>query len=336
MTKNPPLQPPPTPITREIAFLVFEDAQILDITGPLATFELAGQLAPQSYRTRLISTKSGFIRTSCGMTMQTDHCDTAFACDTLIVVGGMGTENAMNDLVTLDFLRKTASQARRIASVCSGSYILAAAGFLDGRCATTHWICNLDFQQRFPKVKLECDRIFVRDGPVWTAAGISAGIDLALAMVAEDCGEDVARNVARYLVVPYRRMGGQSQFSPLFELENSSGKFQELLRWASTKLHLRLTVEDLANKAGMSPRNFARSFRLDTGITPAKAIERLRIDFARAMLEAQGGPTVEEVARQSGFGSAERMRRSFVRFFGRTPQAFRHIRRSPPNKASVA
>lgn len=310
-------------IRRDIALLVFDDAQILDIAGPAAAFEIAGQLVADTYKVRMIGVGSDQIRLSAGPTMSVERFETGLICDTLIIVGGIGTENALNDHQTLDLIRETSRHARRIASVCSGAYILAAAGLLDGRRATTHWVCNGDFQRRYPAVKLEYDQIFVRDGPVWTSAGITAGIDMALALIAEDCGDDISRTVARYLVVPHRRMGGQSQFSPLMELEGNGGKFQDLLRWASERLDQRLSVEDLARYVAMSPRNFARSFRLDTGMTPAKAIERLRIDHARALLERSTGLSVEQVARQSGFGDTERMRRSFLRLFGRPPQAFR-------------
>lgn len=315
-------------IRRDISILIFDGAQILDIAGPVAAFEIAGQLVPDAYRIRVVGSGAEPVRLSSGSAMTVERFDAEMVCDTLIVVGGMGTEKAMNDQTTLDLIRGAARHARRIASVCSGAYILAATGLLDGRRATTHWVCNGDFQRRFPKVRLECDQIFVRDGSIWTSAGITAGIDMALALVAEDCGDDISRTVARYLVVPHRRMGGQSQFSPLMELETKNGKFHDLLRWASEHLDHRLNVEDLAEKAAMSPRNFARAFRLDTGMTPAKAIERLRIDHARALLDDSAGPSVEEIARRSGFGEAERMRRSFFRIFGRPPQAFRSPKRA--------
>ena len=329
MTRIPPSQTDAPSITRDIVILIFEDAQILDITGPVAAFEIAEALAPRTYRIRLVSTKAGLVRTSSGVALAADHCDAGISCDTLIVVGGAGTDTALNDPVMLEFVRQTARYARRIASICSGTYVLAAAGLLDGRRATTHWVCSGDFQRRFPKVRLECDQIYVRDGSVWTSGGVTAGIDLALALIAEDCGDEIPRTVARYLVVPHRRMGGQSQFSPLLELETEAGKFHELLRWASAHLDHGLSVEELADKVGMSPRNFSRSFRLDTGTTPAKAIERLRIDHARALLEDfAGGLAVEEIAKRSGFGDPERMRRSFLRILGRPPQAFRSAART--------
>lgn len=308
---------------RDIIILIFDNAQILDITGPLAVFEIAGHLAPDTYRLRVVGSDAGLVRTSSGVTLAVQRFDADDLCDTLIVVGGIGTEKAMADLSILDLIRRTAPHARRVSSVCSGAYILAAAGLLDGKRATTHWVCASDLQQRFPKVRLESDHIFVRDGAIWTTAGITAGIDLALALVAEDCGDEISRTVARYLVIPHRRMGGQSQFSPLLDLEAKIGKFQDLLHWANAHLDHSLSVEELAGRVAMSPRNFSRAFRLDTGMTPAKAIERLRIDRARALLEDQANLSVEDVAKQSGFGETERMRRSFSRIFGRPPQAFR-------------
>lgn len=312
-------------IAREIAFLVFEDFQVLDAAGPLAAFEIAARYRPGAYRLRTIAAGSGAIRSSSGLAVAAEPLEAGGECDTLIVAGGEGTRAAATDPAVLDFIRGAAPRARRIASVCSGAYVLAAAGLLDGRRATTHWGRTADFQKRFPRVTLEPDLIFVRDGNVWTSAGITAGIDLALGLIADDLGEEVARATARQLVVHHRRAGGQSQFSALLEIEAGDEKFASLLRWAGERLDQRLSVEDLAEHAAMSPRNFARAFRRETGVTPAKAIERLRLDHARAQVEA-GAPSVARIAERSGFGDAERMRRAFVRFFGRPPQDFRRKR----------
>ncbi|HRD29647.1 MAG TPA: helix-turn-helix domain-containing protein, partial [Caulobacter sp.] len=190
--------------------------------------------------------------------------------------------------------------------------------------ATTHWNRSKDFARRYPKVKLEPDRIWVRDGAVWTSAGITAGIDLALALIAEDLGEDIARKTAQQLVVYHRRPGGQSQFSALLELE-AGGRFDSLMAWARESLRHPLTVAELADRAGMSERNFARAFAAATGFTPAKAIERLRVEAARTLLDSQP-LQVEDVALETGFGDAERMRRAFIRAFGQPPQALRRAR----------
>ncbi len=209
-----------------------------------------------------------------------------------------------------------------MASVCSGAYILAATGLLDGRAATTHWTRSDDFARKFPRVKLDADRIFVKAGKFWSSAGITAGIDLSLALIAEDLGEAVARKVAQQLVVYYRRPGGQSQFSTLLELERADGRFAPLLDYVRTNLRERLSVDELAARACMSPRNFARLFQTETGTSPARAVMRLRAETARAQIES-GGASVQEIARSCGFGDPERMRRAFVSLFGRPPTALR-------------
>jgi transcriptional regulator GlxA family with amidase domain len=220
------------------------------------------------------------------------------------------------------FVAACGALSRRVASVCSGAYILAATGLLDGRAATTHWTRSDDFARRFPRVKLDADRIFVKAGKFWSSAGITAGIDLSLALIAEDLGEAVARKVAQQLVVYYRRPGGQSQFSTLLELERADGRFAPLLDFVRTNLRRRLSVDELAERACMSPRNFARLFQAETGTSPARAVMRLRAETARARIES-GGASVQEIARECGFGDPERMRRAFVGLFGKPPSALR-------------
>jgi len=247
--------------------------------------------------------------------------------DTLVIAGGMGTR----DPATLAGLKAdvltVAASARRVASVCSGAFVLAEAGLLDGRRATTHWSRTTGFAQRYPKVKLEPDRIYVKDGPVWSSAGITAGIDLALALIAEDLGEDIARRTAQQLVVYHRRPGGQSQFSALLEMDRPEGRFGALLGWMRERLHEPLNVERLADHAAMSPRNFARAFAAETGVTPARAVERLRVEAARERIEA-GPEPIEIIAEAAGFGEPERMRRAFLRAFGQPPQALRRRARA--------
>ena len=212
-------------------------------------------------------------------------------------------------------------------SVCSGAFILAEAGLLDGRRATTHWSRTTGFAQRYPRVKLEPDRIYVKDGPVWSSAGITAGIDLSLALIAEDLGEDIARRCAQQLVVYHRRPGGQSQFSALLEMDRPEGRFGGLMSWIRERLHEPLGVERLADRAAMSPRNFARAFAAETGVTPARAVERLRVEAARERIEA-GPEPIELIALAAGFGEPERMRRAFLRAFGQPPQALRRSARA--------
>jgi transcriptional regulator GlxA family with amidase domain len=237
-------------------------------------------------------------------------------------VGGDGTRAALSCAATRRFIQACARQARRVTSVCSGSFLLAAAGLLDGRTATTHWSCTEEFRRHFPRVQLDPDRIFVHEGRLWTSAGITAGIDLSLALIGEDVGESVARRTAQQLVVYHRRPGGQSRFSALLALENSAGRFAALLAFMRSHLAAELRIAHLAAHACMSPRNFARAFREETGVTPAKAVERLRADAARAMLES-GTRQVQQVARRCGFHNPERMRRTFVRLFGAPPSAMK-------------
>jgi transcriptional regulator GlxA family with amidase domain len=220
-----------------------------------------------------------------------------------------------------------AKRGVRIASVCSGAFILAEAGLLDGRRATTHWQRTRQFLSQYPKVKLEPDQIFVRDGDIWSSAGITAGIDLALALVAEDFGDEIAKKTARQLVLYHRRSGGQSQFSSLLELKAPSGRFAPLLSWAREHLETPLTVEALAEQAGMSTRHFARAFIAETGTTPSKAVERLRIEVARQRVQSSS-EAIERVAETTGFRDPERMRRAFIRAFGQPPQSLRRAARA--------
>ena len=307
-----------------IGVLIFPDFQLLDAAGPIGAFEIADRYVPGSYDIQLLSRDGGAVRSSSGVALTASAFAEAGRLDTLLVSGGEGTRGPSICDLTLDFVRRTHRTARRTTSVCSGAYVLAEAGLLDGKRATTHWNRSKDFARRYPRVLLEPDRIYVRDGQVWTSAGITAGIDMALALIADDLGEDIARKTAQQLVVYHRRPGGQSQFSALLELE-AGGRFDSVTAWARENLRNPLTVEELAAKAGMSERNFARAFSAATGFTPAKAVERLRVEAARAMLDSQP-LQVEDVALETGFGDQERMRRAFIRAFGQPPQALRRAR----------
>ena len=307
---------------RTVAVLIFPQFQLLDAAGPITVFEAAGrEAAPPAYRLRVMARAAGPVVSSCGVPLVAEPLVDG-PLDTLIVAGGWGTRNTSACVQTLAYVRAAAARARRTASVCSGAFILAAAGLLDGRRATTHWARAAEFARSYPQVRVEPDRIFIRDGTTWTSAGITAGIDLALALVAEDLGEAVAKRAAQQLVVYHRRPGGQSQFSALLEADRPDSRFSPLLAWARERLNERLSVERLAERAAMSPRHFARAFAADTGITPAKAIERLRLEAARDEIESGAAP-VERVAAHTGFGDPERMRRAFLRAFGQPPQALR-------------
>ncbi len=314
-------------MARSIGVLIFPRFQLLDAAGPIAVFEAAGREAPRpAYRLRVMAHAAGPVASSSGLQMIAEPL-IAGALDTLIVAGGWGTRDASVCAETLAYVRAAAGRARRTASVCSGAFVLAAAGLLDERRATTHWARAAEFARAYPRVRVEPDRIFIRDGSVWTSAGISAGIDLALALVAEDLGEAVAKRAAQQLVVYHRRPGGQSQFSALLEADRPDSRFSPVLAWARERLRERLSVERLAERAAMSPRHFARAFAADTGTTPAKAIERLRLEAAREEVESSAEP-IEHIAAATGFGDPERMRRAFLRAFGQPPQALRRAARS--------
>ena len=310
-----------------LGLLIFPGFQILDAAGPIGAFEIAGRYGGGAYAIETLAIEPGPVRSSSGVCMAATAAVAGAPYDTLMVAGGDGTYAASHDAPTLAFVGAAAARASRIASVCSGAFLLAAAGLLDGRRATTHWSRTTDFARRFPQVRLEPDRIFVRDDPVWTSAGITAGIDLALAMIADDLGEDIARKTAQQLVVYRRRPGGQSQFSALLELERPDARFGALLGWARERLAEPLGVERLADQAAMSPRHFARAFAAETGVTPAKAIERLRVEAARERIEA-GPEPIDRVAERAGFRDPERMRRAFLRAFGQPPQALRRAART--------
>lgn len=316
-----------------IVFLVFPGFQQLDLAGPMAVFEVARLQQPGSYSWRLAASAPGSVRSSAGLDWPVQALPRSVGEDDLVmVIGGDGVDAACQDRRLSRWLQRASRSGARLASICSGSLLLAASGLLDERCATTHWSRSRQFALEFPAVRLQPERIYVREAAareasgrrpeIWTSAGMTAGIDLCLALVAHDCGENVAREAARQLVVERRRPGGQSQFSPLLDLQRPEGRFGDLLEWLRQHLSLDHRVDDLAARVCMSPRHFARCFRAETGATPAHVIERLRVDAARAALEG-GQASVHRVAQDCGFGSAERMRQSFQRLLGRPPAAFR-------------
>ncbi|WP_291861186.1 GlxA family transcriptional regulator [Bradyrhizobium sp.] len=310
-----------------IGVLVFPDFQLLDAAGPISAFEIAARFAGLTPSIKVLAVKPGPARSSSGVELLARGLKPSAAITTLIVAGGEGVRIAAACKTTIGFVRALARRGVRVASVCSGAYILAEAGVLDGRRATTHWQRTRHFLKTFPKIRLEPDRIFVRDGNIWSSAGISAGIDLALALVAEDYGDEVAQQTARQLVLYHRRSGGQSQFSSLLELKAPTGRFGPLLAWAREHLDAPLTVDDMAEQAGMSSRHFARAFIAETGTTPSKAVERLRIEVARQRVQSSS-EAIERVAESTGFRDPERMRRAFIRAFGQPPQSLRRAARA--------
>ncbi|WP_317214545.1 GlxA family transcriptional regulator [Gluconobacter sp. GP1] len=309
-------------MVRYIGILLYPDFQLLDAAGPIAAFEIAARMAGDAYALTLLSRGGGSVRSSSGVSLDTATIRDTGALDTLIVVGGNGSRNAMQCPDLLAFLRSRMEDTRRLCSVCSGAFLLAATGLLDGRRATTHWQRAEELSRLFPDVRVSPDAIHIQDGAVWTSAGISAGIDLALALIGEDLGDALSRRVAQQMVVFHRRPGGQSQFSALLEMGGGDGRFAELLGWMRSHLHSRLTIETLADRMAMSPRNFTRTFRLSVGMSSAKAVERLRLEAARERVEHSAIP-IEVVAIETGFRDPERMRRAFLRAFGQPPQAMR-------------
>ncbi|WP_133650469.1 GlxA family transcriptional regulator [Paraburkholderia flava] len=306
-----------------IGIVLYPGFQVLNLSVT-TVFEVAGIIDGKPlYDVVLLSAHGGLVQSSSGIAVDTQPFDDS-RFDTVLVVGDNNLCEPPPELP--GFLQRSAQTARRIGSTCTGAFNLAHAGLLEGRRATTHWLFAPQFRGAYPNVKLEEDRIFIIDGPVWTSAGMTACIDLALALVEKDMGAELAREVAKKLVVYHRRAGGQSQFSALLELEPRSDRIQTALDYAKQNLHTELSVEQLAEAAHLSARQFSRAFRAETGQSPAKAIEHLRIEAARLMLESGRHP-IDVIARDTGFGDRERMRRAFLRAFGQPPQVIRRAAR---------
>jgi len=332
MTKTPRFTPKSPPGSgragrpRRIEILAFPDVQLLDVAGPLQVFASANDLAraagkPCPYELAVVA-EQPLVTASAGLGLAAQKLSKPRRpLDTLIVAGGFGVHPACRNKRLIRWITLRAAAARRVASVCSGAFLLATAGLLDGRRAVTHWRRCGEFARRFPAVRVEPDPIFVRDGNVWTSAGITAGIDLALALLEADLGRPVALAVARQLVVFLKRPGGQAQFSATLALQHGDARFERLHAWIAENLGGDLSVAALAAAASMTERSFVRHYRRVTGTTPARAIETIRVEAARQALEQ--GLSVKRVAPRCGFGSEETMRRSFVRLLGATPQGYR-------------
>ncbi|WP_027058788.1 GlxA family transcriptional regulator [Mesorhizobium loti] len=311
---------------RHIEILAYPDIQLLDVSGPLQVFASANDFRTQAgepapYQVAVVAA-SPRIRTSAGLVLETAALPPhGLEIDTLIVPGGWGVNAACEDPELVQWIVGRSHDATRTASVCSGAMLLATAGLLDGRRAVTHWGRCAEFAKRFPAVRLEPDPIFIRDGNVWTSAGVTAGIDLALSFVETDLGRRVALAVARELVVFLKRPGGQAQFSQTLKLQQGDERFDRLHGWIQDNLDGDLSLPTLAERANMSPRSFSRHYRVATGRTPARAIEEIRIEAARRMLER--GQAVNQTARRCGFGSEETMRRGFLRVLGTNPRDYR-------------
>ncbi|MFD5103352.1 GlxA family transcriptional regulator [Streptomyces albidochromogenes] len=329
---------------RSVLVVLFDGVQSLDVTGPVEVFAGAALQAGHAegrpdggrgdadaaYRIRTASLDGGAVRTSSGLTLVPD----AVLADepaphTLLVPGGPGTRDP--DPRLTEWLRASAPRAERLVSVCTGALLLAAAGLLDGRRATTHWAVSDHLARRYPAVDVDPDPIYVRDGDVATSAGVTAGIDLALALVEEDLGRDVALTVARHLVVFLRRPGNQAQFSAQLAAQTARREpLREVQQWITEHPADDLSVEALAGRARLSPRHFARAFQSETGTTPGRYVERVRLEHARRLLE-DSADGVEEISRACGYGTPEAMRRAFVKSLGTAPAEYR--RRFRPHSA---
>ena len=310
--------------------LIYPGVQALDAVGPLEVFAAATRLAeaegrPRPYQIELIAPAAGAQLTRSGYALVADRSYRALRgpIDTLVIAGGDGALAQRRDAHLLGWLRRAAARCRRLCSVCTGALILAEAGLLDGRRATTHWASCAELAERHPQVQVEADPIFVKDGALYTSAGVTAGIDLALALVEEDLGPELARSVARWLVVFLQRPGGQRQFSAQLRAPlPSSASLRELEAYIADHPDRDLSVPELAARAGMSPRNFARRFRAELGMTPARYVREVRVEAARRRLE-RGDESVEAVATHAGFGTEEAMRRAFQRQLEVPPRQYR-------------
>jgi transcriptional regulator GlxA family with amidase domain len=320
-----------------VAIVVYPGVQSLDFAGPLEVFTGAQQLIEASgreergYEVRLFSVDGAPLRTSSGLTVTPDGAlpDSRAHIDTLIVAGGAGWHRAGMDGALIDWIRRTAATARRTASVCTGAFLLASAGLLDGRRATTHWAAAEELARLHPRVRVEPDPIFLRDGRIWTSAGVTAGMDLALALVEEDSDRDAALTIARHLVLFLRRPGNQSQFSATLAAQQPAREpLREAQRGVVEDVGGEHSVAAMAARAHMSQRHFARAFREETGITPARYVERVRLEAARRRLE-DTADSIAAVAAACGFGTAETMRRAFLRALGVGPAEYRRRFHAP-------
>jgi transcriptional regulator GlxA family with amidase domain len=310
---------------RRVVIVTYPGVQTLDVTGPAEVLRAASLIRPPGYDVTVAATEKRPLPTSTVSLMPDERLEDMESgpIDTLIVAGGTGTRAAEDDERLVEWIADAARRSRRVTSVCTGAFLLARAGLLDGRRATTHWASCAELAARYSAVTVEADPIFVRDGNVATSAGVTAGMDLALALVEEDLGRQTALDAARWLVLFLQRPGGQAQFSAQLAAQTADrAPLRELQAWIPDHLDEDLTVPALARRACMSDRNFARAFRRETGLTPGAYVEAARVERARIALET-GDLPVEAVARQAGFGTVETMRRAFRRQVGVSPGEYR-------------
>jgi len=305
-----------------VGYVLADGFQVMAL-GSQAVFEFANLVAGEThYSVQNYSAEGGDVRSSLGLMVGTRPLSSRSTADTWLVAGVLDPVKVLPSQSVVDFVRRVAPRARRVGGLCTGGFVLAAAGLLDGRRATTHWAYADAMQRRHPDIQIEADRIFITDGAVWTSAGMTAGLDLALGMVEKDLGPDVARSVAHRLVMNQRRSGGQSQHSEMLKLAPKSDRIQQALDYVRQHLAKPLSVDELAARVHLSPRQFSRVFTAETGQSPAKAIEALRLEAARAMIEQSRHP-LEVIAQETGFRDRRHLREAFIRGFGRAPQLMR-------------
>ncbi len=313
-------------LSKSILFVVFPHVKLLDIAGPLQVFTDACLRERARYDVAVASLDGGRLETDTVLSINASHLAKwrDADIDTLIIAGGSGAQAAAKNMQLVALLTELAGKATRVGSVCTGAFVLAAMGLLDGRRAVTHWDSCTELQGEFPKVQVEADPIFINDRGVWSSAGVTSGIDMALAMVTDDFGKKIALSTARYLVTYVVRPGGQSQFSTTLEnqTKDSTGQFENLHLWIADNLTADLRVDALAAFVGMSSRNFTRRYIAEIGVSPAKSVERIRVEAARVILESSQ-MSIKSVARRSGFGDEERLRRAMQRHLNIAPSEYR-------------
>lgn len=312
----------------KVSFFIFPGFQLLDLSGPLAAFEIAQRYhGASAYELSVCSKEGGLVSSSSGVSVDSERIGHKNV-DTFFVVGSDDVNAYTSCDDTVAILKAVVERARRVASICTGAYLLAETGMLKGKRVTTHWRFAKGLSERFPDVEVDEDKIFIEDDGVWTSAGITAGIDLALALIEDDFGEEVSRKVAQDLVVFHRRPGGQSQYSSLLDTKVKSERIALVMNYARENLERELSLEELAERASLSPRQFARVFKAETGKTPAKVVEHLRVEAARIRVEENPSESFEEIAQSTGFRDLERMRRAFVRNLNVSPQELRRYAKS--------
>jgi transcriptional regulator GlxA family with amidase domain len=319
-------------MTRKVVMIGFADFQLLDVTGPLEVFSCASRLlaqenpaGPTPYAVSFVAESAGPVASSSGLALVAERSWRDLGTlDTLLVSGGVGIDQALRSAELVDWLRANATRARRYGSVCTGAMLLARAGLLEGRRVTTHWASTKRLAEMAPTAHVQPDAVFTRDGHLWTSAGVTAGMDMALAMVEADWGRKLALEVARQLVMYIKRTGGASQLSAALDAQSRAlqGRFRDLAAWVLAHPEADMSIATLAQESGMSTRHFARCFRAEMGMTPAKFVEGVRFEAACQAL-GEGRESVDSISARCGFGSAETLRRVFIRRTGLSPAAYR-------------